>query len=84
VAVREDAFTRASGKSAAVREFREKIPFAFAEVTPRADGGALVVWRDLRVAFQEKPGTTPAGIYVELDAGGRIVSERHRWWLAAW
>lgn len=82
--VRDDGFTRASEQSPTVHEFREKIPFSFAEVRPAADGGAIVVWRDLRVASQEPPGSAPTGLYVTLDAAGRILGERHRWWLSLW
>ena len=84
VALRDDFFTRASQQSTAVREFRAKIPFHYAEVTPEPDRGALVIWRDLRVSYQETPGQTPAGVHVRLDATGRIVSERHHWWLTLW
>lgn len=82
--IRDSAATRASEQSPMVREFREKIPFSFAEVWPAEDGGTIVVWRDLRVAFRERATTEPAGLYVRLDAGGRILSEHHRWWLSLW
>lgn len=81
---REDALAGATLQSAAVREFRQKIPFPFAEVRAAGDGGAVVIWRDLRVAYQEDPHASPAGLYVRLDAAGNIVSERHRWWLRLW
>ncbi len=84
LAIRDDVLTRASEQSAAVRDFRRKVPFPFAEVTPQPGGGALVVWRDLRVSYLEPPEARPTGIYVWLDAAGRITAERHRWWLKLW
>ena len=82
--IRDDFFTRASRRSNAVQEFVAKTPFPFAEETPAADGGAVVIWRDLREAYQQKPGAVPTGIHVRLDAAGRILSERHQWWLSVW
>ena len=84
VTLRSDSFTQASEQSELVRDFRQKIPFSFAEVQPAEDAGAVVVWRDLRVAFEEKPSKLPTGIYVRLDPAGKILSERHRWWLSLW
>lgn len=84
VATRDDFFTRASEQSPVVREFREKIAFPFADVEPAENGGALVMWRDLRVAYEEDPAAAPAGLRVRLDAAGRILSERHRWKLSLW
>jgi len=84
VEVRDDFFTRASAESPRVGEFREKIPFPFAEVERRPDGGARVVWRDLRVAHEEGPGKPPSGLHVRLDAAGAILSERHQWRLILW
>ena len=80
----EDRFTRASESDPVVRSFREKDPIDFAEVRAGADGGAMVVWRDLRVAYQEPPGAEPSGIHVSVDPAGRVLSARHRWWLRLW
>ncbi len=84
VAPADGSFVRASERSHLVREFREKIPFPFAEVHPAAAGGAEVVWRDLRLAYRERPSDVPSGLHVRLDSAGRIVSERHHWWLTVW
>lgn len=82
--VRSDFFTRASEQSAVVRELRRKIPFPFAQVEPVEEGGAVVVWRDLRIAYRESPANRPTGIHVRVDATGRILDERHYWWLTWW
>ncbi|MBI3694566.1 MAG: hypothetical protein HY238_06965 [Acidobacteria bacterium] len=84
VPLRDDFFIEASAQSRAVRDFREKVPFPFAEVRQAASGGAVVIWRDLRVAYQEQLASEPHGLYVQLDAAGRILSEYHRWWLTFW
>jgi membrane-bound metal-dependent hydrolase YbcI (DUF457 family) len=84
VAVREDHFTRASRQSPAVREFLDKIPFPYAEQTPAPDGGVLLVWRDLREAYEQGPGGVPTGLHLLLSPQGTILSERHQWWLKLW
>ncbi len=82
--VRGDFFVQASERSPVVQDLREKIPFAFAEVRPLKNGGAVVLWRDLRVAYREPKDADPTGLQVELDAHGKIVSEHYRWWLRLW
>jgi membrane-bound metal-dependent hydrolase YbcI (DUF457 family) len=77
-------FTQASRLSPSVQEFLHDAPFAFAEEHPAPEGGALVIWRDLREVHQEGDAAVPAGLHIELDSGGRIVRERHRWWLSVW
>ncbi|HYM09734.1 MAG TPA: metal-dependent hydrolase [Bryobacterales bacterium] len=79
-----DFFVQASERSPGVQEFRRKIPFPFAEVRQEAKGGATVFWRDLRIACLEGPTSDPAGLQVKLDAAGRILGERHHWWLRLW
>lgn len=83
-ALREDFFTRASRSSPAVREFIEKVAFSYADEQPTPDGGALVVWRDLREAYEQGPGGVPTGLHVLLSRDGAILSERHQWWLKLW
>jgi membrane-bound metal-dependent hydrolase YbcI (DUF457 family) len=84
VAVRDDRFTRASRQSPAVREFLDKIPFHYAEQTPAPDGGVLLVWRDLREAYEQGPDGVPTGLHLLLSPQGTILSERHQWWLKLW
>jgi membrane-bound metal-dependent hydrolase YbcI (DUF457 family) len=84
VAVRDDRFTRASRQSPAVREFLDKIPFPYAEQTPAPDGGVLLVWRDLREAYEQGPDGVPTGLHLLLSPQGTILSERHQWWLKLW
>jgi len=80
----QNDFTRASQRSPSVRDFLAHSPFPFAVVEPEPGGGAVVIWRDLREAHQEKPAQRPYGIYVWVDGAGSIVKERHRWWLSLW
>jgi membrane-bound metal-dependent hydrolase YbcI (DUF457 family) len=82
--VRDDHFTRASRQSPAVREFLEKIPFPYAEETPAPDGGVLLVWRDLREAYEQGAEGVPSGLHILLSPQGTILSERHQWWLKLW
>ena len=84
VPVRSDPFIEGSQQSPAVRELRQKIPFSFAEVKPVQGGGAVVLWRDLRIAYRERPNAKPTGLEVRLDASGKIVGEQYRWWLTVW
>ena len=84
VPVRDDFFTRASRRSPAVREFLAKIAFPYAEEKLGPDGGALVVWRDLREAYEQGASGSPTGIHVLLGPQGVILSERHHWWLKLW
>ncbi|MBI3666906.1 MAG: metal-dependent hydrolase [Acidobacteria bacterium] len=84
VAIRDDFFIRASMQSPIVQDYREHTSFPYAEVAPDADGGALVLWRDLRLALEERASGNPTGLRVRLDASGKIVSEKHRWWLSLW
>jgi hypothetical protein len=84
VALRSDQLIQASLQSPAVQELREKIPFSFAEVNPRSDGGADVLWRDLRIAYRERARANPTGLLVRLDKNGKIIGEHYRWWLSVW
>ncbi len=84
VPAREDFFTRASRSSPAVREFLDKVAFSYAEEQPTPDGGARVVWRDLREAYEQGPGGVPTGLHLLLGPDGAILSERHQWWLKLW
>ncbi len=84
VTPREDFFTRASRGSAAVREFLDKIPFPYAEELPAPDGGALVVWRDLREAYEQGGDGVPSGLHILLSRQGQILEERHQWRLRLW
>lgn len=84
VPVRDDFFTHASQSSPIVREFLEKIAFPYAEEKPTPDGGALVIWRDLREAYEQGVQGVPTGIHVLLGPQGVILSERHQWWLKLW
>ena len=84
VPARDDFFTRASRSSPAVREFLAKVPFSYAEEQPTADGGARIIWRDLREAYEQGPGGVPTGLHLLLSPDGAILSERHQWWLKFW
>jgi membrane-bound metal-dependent hydrolase YbcI (DUF457 family) len=84
VPMRDDFFTRATRSSSAVREFLDKVAFSYAEEQPTPDGGALVIWRDLREAYEQGPGGVPTGLHVLLSRDGAILSERHQWWLKLW
>lgn len=84
VPLRSDPFIEASLQSPAVRELRQKIPFSFPEVEPVPIGGAVVLWRDLRIAYRERPNAKPTGLEVHIDASGKIIGEQYRWWLTVW
>jgi membrane-bound metal-dependent hydrolase YbcI (DUF457 family) len=84
VPLREDFFTRASQRSPSVQEFLRKIPFPYAEERAAPDGGALVIWRDLREAFEQGADGVPTGIHVLVSPQGAILNERHQWWLKLW
>lgn len=87
VPLRNDPFIEASQQSAAVRDLRQKIPFSFAEVKPAQPaegGGAMVLWRDLRIAYRELPEPKPTGLQLRIDASGNVISEEYRWWLSVW
>ena len=84
VALREDSLTHASQAASSVQEFLAHCPFPFTEERPGRDGATVVVWRDLREVYQQRNSAVPPGIHVEVDASGRIVDERHHWWLRLW
>jgi hypothetical protein len=84
VALREDSRTQASQAAASVQEFLAHCPFPFTEELPGRDGGKVVIWRDLREVYQQRNSAVPPGIHIEVDPSGRIVNERHHWWLSLW
>lgn len=71
----------ASRSDPAVIEFLEKRDFAFAELEPSSDGGAVVWWRDLRESLLEDPGDPRFGVALRFDRHGRVVSVENRWML---
>lgn len=77
----DSPLVEASRADPAVVEFLDNRDFGFAQLEPGPDGGAVVLWRDLRESLLEAPDDPPFGVALRFDGEGSLVSVEHRWML---